>query len=149
MKGANCTGRLNFEFMNLKKIKGTFRIIYIDSGRSRRSPSSNSSLKPTSRHQTTPIQFVEVNSCTNFTMQIVDQVVSAKSHILQKKKYFCRWNKVCSLEKGKIYAGGTIEQLQKLTGWTGHKVMYFGDHPYADLADATLHHGWHTGAVIR
>ena len=28
-------------------------------------------------------------------------------------------------------------------------VMYFGDHPYADLADVTLHHGWHTGAVIR
>ena len=27
--------------------------------------------------------------------------------------------------------------------------MYFGDHPYADLADVTLHHGWHTGAVIR
>ena len=23
------------------------------------------------------------------------------------------------------------------------------DHPYADLADITLHHGWHTGAVIR
>ena len=27
--------------------------------------------------------------------------------------------------------------------------MYFGDHPYADLQDVTLHHGWHTGAVIR
>ena len=27
--------------------------------------------------------------------------------------------------------------------------MYFGDHPYADLADVTLHHGWNTGAVIR
>ena len=23
------------------------------------------------------------------------------------------------------------------------------DHPYADLADVTLHHGWHTAAVIR
>jgi len=68
---------------------------------------------------------------------------------LDLNKNVGRWNKVCSLEKGKIYAGGTIEQLQKLTGWTGHKVMYFGDHPYADLADATLHHGWHTGAVIR
>jgi len=27
--------------------------------------------------------------------------------------------------------------------------MYFGDHPYADLADATLIHGWKTAAVIR
>merc|ERR1712172_271167 len=32
---------------------------------------------------------------------------------------------------------------------TRRSVMYFGDHPYADLADVTLHHGWHTGAVIR
>merc|ERR1711988_1453344 len=60
-----------------------------------------------------------------------------------------RWEKVAQLEKGKIYVGGTIEQFQHLTGWTGRRVMYFGDHPYADLADVTLHHGWHTGAVIR
>ena len=31
------------------------------------------------------------------------------------------------LEKGKIYAGGTIDQFQKLTGYTGHSVMYFGE----------------------
>ena len=31
-----------------------------------------------------------------------------------------------------------------------HKLsLLSGDHPYADLADVTLHHGWHTGAVIR
>jgi len=42
-----------------------------------------------------------------------------------------------------------IEDFQNLTGWMGGKVMYFGDHPYTDLADATLHHGWHTAAVIR
>lgn len=60
-----------------------------------------------------------------------------------------RWDKVSQLEKGKIYAGGTIDQFQELTGWTGHRVMYFGDHPYADLADVTLLHGWHTAAVIR
>ena len=37
-----------------------------------------------------------------------------------------RWDKVNQLEKGKIYAGGTIDQFQELTGWTGHRVMYFG-----------------------
>ena len=37
-----------------------------------------------------------------------------------------RWDKVYQLEKGKIYAGGTISQFQQLTGWTGHSVMYFG-----------------------
>jgi len=59
------------------------------------------------------------------------------------------WDTVTQLEKGKIYAGGRIDDFQDLTGWMGAKVMYFGDHPYTDLADATLHHGWHTAAVIR
>lgn len=38
--------------------------------------------------------------------------------------------------------------LQNLTGWRGHQVLYFGDHPYSDLADVTLEHGWRTGAII-
>ena len=57
--------------------------------------------------------------------------------------------KVHELAKGRIYAGGTLNHFQLLTGWKGGKVMYFGDHPYADLADVTLHHGWKTAAVIR
>ena len=40
------------------------------------------------------------------------------------------WDTVTELAKGKIYAGGTIDHFQKLTGWT-------------------LLHGWHTAAVIR
>lgn len=35
-----------------------------------------------------------------------------------------------------------------MTGWRGHQVLYFGDHPYSDLADVTLEHGWRTGAII-
>ena len=31
----------------------------------------------------------------------------------------------------------------------GGRVIYFGDHLAADLADVTLHHGWKTAAVIR
>lgn len=27
-------------------------------------------------------------------------------------------------------------------------MLYFGDHPYSDLADVTLEHGWRTGAII-
>jgi len=68
---------------------------------------------------------------------------------LQTDKNVFLWDTVTKLEKGKIYAGGMIEDFQNLTGWMGGKVMYFGDHPYTDLADATLHHGWHTAAVIR
>ncbi|CAH0592605.1 unnamed protein product [Chrysodeixis includens] len=58
------------------------------------------------------------------------------------------WDKVTTLQKGIIYYEGTVRQLQELTGWYGHKVLYFGDHPYSDLADVTLQHGWRTGAII-
>ncbi|GLV43120.1 5' nucleotidase C [Carabus blaptoides fortunei] len=58
------------------------------------------------------------------------------------------WDRVSKLEKGKIYYEGTVKQLQDLTGWRGQQVLYFGDHPYSDLADVTLEHGWRTGAII-
>ena len=32
---------------------------------------------------------------------------------------------------------------------TANSDLSSADHPYADLADVTLHHGWHTAAVIR
>lgn len=59
------------------------------------------------------------------------------------------WNHVNRLLKGRIYAGGTISDFQNLTGWKGSRVIYFGDHLAADLADVNLHHGWKTAAVIR
>lgn len=58
------------------------------------------------------------------------------------------WDRVTRLDKGTIYYEGTVKQLQELTGWSGHQVLYFGDHPYSDLADVTLEHGWRTGAII-
>ena len=85
------------------------------------------------------------------------------------------WDKVHALEKGRIYYEvgyqcikihysslfildslnsfrsnkGTVKQLQEMTGWKGERVLYFGDHPYSDLADASLMHGWRTGAIIK
>jgi hypothetical protein len=35
-----------------------------------------------------------------------------------------------------------------MIGWKGRSVLHFGDHPYADLVDASLVHGWKTGAII-
>ncbi|SPP74168.1 5'-nucleotidase domain-containing protein 3 [Drosophila guanche] len=58
------------------------------------------------------------------------------------------WDRVFNLEKGKIYYEGSVRQLQELKGWRGHSVLYFGDHPYSDLADVTLKHSWRTGAII-
>ncbi|KYM90979.1 5'-nucleotidase domain-containing protein 3 [Atta colombica] len=59
------------------------------------------------------------------------------------------WDRVTKLNKGIIYLEGTVKQLQDMTGWRGHQVLYFGDHPYSDLADVTLEHGWRTGAIIK
>ncbi|XP_031632609.1 5'-nucleotidase domain-containing protein 3, partial [Contarinia nasturtii] len=56
------------------------------------------------------------------------------------------WDRVCQLEKGRTYFEGTVKQLQEMMNWSGHEVLYFGDHPYSDLADVTLEHSWRTGA---
>ena len=41
---------------------------------------------------------------------------------------------VTRLPKGKMYAGGTIDNFQNLTVWRGGRVM----------AEVTFLHGWHT-----
>ncbi|CAK1602135.1 unnamed protein product [Parnassius mnemosyne] len=74
--------------------------------------------------------------------------VSRPIRVFDKNANTHIWEKVTSLEKGTIYYEGTVKQLQDLTGWSGHQVLYFGDHPYSDLADVTLEHGWRTGAII-
>ncbi|BFZ06162.1 hypothetical protein BsWGS_09201 [Bradybaena similaris] len=58
------------------------------------------------------------------------------------------WGSVTSLKKGTIYHQGNHQELQKMTGWYGPKVLYFGDHVYSDLADPSLKYGWRTGAII-
>jgi len=60
-----------------------------------------------------------------------------------------KWKPVDKFEPSKIYAGGTVEELQRLTGVDPDRVLYFGDHVFADLADLSSHHGWRTGAVIQ
>ncbi|XP_067095625.1 5'-nucleotidase domain-containing protein 2 [Osmerus mordax] len=59
-----------------------------------------------------------------------------------------KWDKIKSLDKGKIYKQGNLFEFLRLTGWTGSKVLYFGDHLYSDLADLMLRHGWRTGAIV-
>jgi len=60
-----------------------------------------------------------------------------------------KWKPVDSFRPSKIYSGGTLVELQRLTDWDPEKVLYFGDHVFADLADLSSHHGWRTGAVIQ
>ncbi|XP_072942562.1 5'-nucleotidase domain-containing protein 3 isoform X1 [Epargyreus clarus] len=88
------------------------------------------------------VVIVNANKPTFFTE------VSRPIRVFDKNANTHIWEKVTSLEKGIIYYEGTVKQLQDLTGWSGHQVLYFGDHPYSDLADVTLEHGWRTGAII-
>lgn len=45
-------------------------------------------------------------------------------------------------------AQGNLRQLQEMRQWHGQELLYFGDHPYSDLADVSLNHSWRTGAII-
>ncbi|XP_042217417.1 5'-nucleotidase domain-containing protein 3-like isoform X2 [Homarus americanus] len=67
---------------------------------------------------------------------------------LNEEIHIQTWGPVTSLDKGKIYLEGNLRQLQQMKGWQGPEVLYFGDHPYSDLADVSLNHSWRTGAII-
>ncbi|KAI8091108.1 HAD-superfamily hydrolase, partial [Gilbertella persicaria] len=58
------------------------------------------------------------------------------------------WDAVNTFQQGEAYQAGNIHDFAKLTGWSGQKVLYFGDHVFSDLADASIQHGWRTGAII-
>uniref|UniRef100_A0A0N5AAG9 5'-nucleotidase domain-containing protein 3 n=1 Tax=Syphacia muris TaxID=451379 RepID=A0A0N5AAG9_9BILA len=58
------------------------------------------------------------------------------------------YEKVTSLQPGKVYAGGHIAELSKQAMFRNRQVLYFGDHIYTDLADPMLMLGWHTAAIV-
>lgn len=58
------------------------------------------------------------------------------------------WEGVRRLRKGYMYHGGCLRELQKLTNWESKEILFFGDHLYADLADAILNAGWRTACIV-
>ncbi|KAI9497803.1 5' nucleotidase family-domain-containing protein [Zychaea mexicana] len=58
------------------------------------------------------------------------------------------WDPVHKFEKGEVYQGGNLTDFSRITGWSGQKVLYFGDHIFSDLIDPTVEQGWRTGAII-
>ncbi|KAJ1918165.1 hypothetical protein IWQ60_007576 [Tieghemiomyces parasiticus] len=58
------------------------------------------------------------------------------------------WSYVDELKPGEVYQGGNLALFSRFTGWSGHRVMYIGDHVFSDLRDPTLQQGWKTGAII-
>ncbi|KAI9274461.1 5' nucleotidase family-domain-containing protein [Phascolomyces articulosus] len=59
------------------------------------------------------------------------------------------WDPVNKFEEGEIYQGGNLRDFTQITGWSGQKVLYIGDHIFSDLIDPTVEQGWRTGAIIR
>ena len=73
---------------------------------------------------------------------------------LDATRSFVKWGTVLPDDvqiKGRALVGGSVGELLRLTGWgkMGHRVLYFGDHVFADLAEPARQTGWTTGAIVR
>ncbi|KYQ89783.1 5'-nucleotidase [Tieghemostelium lacteum] len=51
-------------------------------------------------------------------------------------------------EEGKVYHGGSLPLFQKLTGAKGNRVLYFGDHIFADIIKSKKIHGWRNLLIV-
>ncbi|GAM17863.1 hypothetical protein SAMD00019534_010380 [Acytostelium subglobosum LB1] len=51
-------------------------------------------------------------------------------------------------EPGKVYHGGSLSLLQKLIGAKGNRVLYTGDHIFADIIKSKKSHGWRNLLVV-
>ncbi|VDM19090.1 unnamed protein product [Hydatigera taeniaeformis] len=73
---------------------------------------------------------------------------SAPFRAIDETGAFKSWEGVTKLERGQFYRGGNLNLLKELKGWQLQRVLYFGDHVYSDLADASNQWGWAAAAVI-
>lgn len=53
-----------------------------------------------------------------------------------------------NFERGKVYHGGSMSLFQKMTGAKGSKVLYTGDHIFADIIKSKKVHGWRNLVVV-
>jgi len=69
-----------------------------------------------------------------------------------------KWKPITCIDPNKVYTGGSIGELMRLTGWgyseeddtvDGSKFIYLGDSLFSDLVEARRLYGWTTGAIIR
>ncbi len=56
---------------------------------------------------------------------------------------------VTKLERGKIYTGGCLEELARLSNIDGDRVLYVGDHIYGDVLRAKKHSAFRTAMIIQ
>jgi 5'-nucleotidase len=53
------------------------------------------------------------------------------------------------LERGKVYEGGNLHDLERALGVTGDQVLYIGDHIYGDILRSKKESAWRTAMVIQ
>jgi HAD superfamily 5'-nucleotidase-like hydrolase len=53
-----------------------------------------------------------------------------------------------SLERGRLYAGGSLAELERLVGIGGERVLYVGDHIYGDILRSKKSSLWRTCMVV-
>lgn len=53
------------------------------------------------------------------------------------------------LERGKIYEGGNLQDLERMIGVTGDEVLYVGDHIYGDILRSKKESAWRTVMIMQ
>ena len=53
------------------------------------------------------------------------------------------------LERGKIYEGGNLHDLERALGVTGDRILYVGDHIYGDILRSKKESAWRTAMIIQ
>ncbi|HEV8246723.1 MAG TPA: HAD-IG family 5'-nucleotidase, partial [Polyangiaceae bacterium] len=53
------------------------------------------------------------------------------------------------LERGKVYEGGNLNELERLAGMRGASVLYVGDHIYGDILRSKKESSWYTAMIIQ
>ena len=53
------------------------------------------------------------------------------------------------LERGKIYEGGNLHDLERALGVSGDQVLYVGDHIYGDILRSKKESAWRTAMIIQ
>ena len=53
------------------------------------------------------------------------------------------------IERGKLYTGGNMRDLQKSVGVSGDAILYIGDHIYGDVVRAKKNSAWRTAMILQ
>ncbi len=53
------------------------------------------------------------------------------------------------LERGRVYEGGNLHELERALGVTGDQILYVGDHIYGDILRSKKDSAWRTAMIIQ